>query len=166
MLLALAMLIFALTAYAESRKQVNNTTVTTLDLQKYMGRWYEIARLENSFERGMTDVEAEYSLLPDGKIRIVNSGYRDGKHHEAIGRGKLTSQVGRLRVSFFMFFYSDYNILEMATDGSWVLVGGGSPKYLWILAREKQLPADVINHITRLASERGYNSKALIFNAE
>lgn len=166
MLLALAMLIFALTAYAESRKQLNTTTVTNLDLQKFMGRWYEIARLDNRFERGMTDVEAEYTLLDDGTIRIVNSGMRDGKYHQTVGRGKLSSEVGRLRVSFFMFFYSDYNILEMAQDGQWVLVGGNSPKYLWILSREKQLPADVINHIIGLARGRGYDTNALIFSAE
>lgn len=166
MLLALAMLIFALTAYAESRKQLNTTTVTNLDLQKFMGRWYEIARLDNRFERGMTDVVAEYTLLDDGTIRIVNSGMRDGKYHQTVGRGKLSSEVGRLRVSFFMFFYSDYNILEMAQDGQWVLVGGNSPKYLWILSREKQLPADVINHIIGLARGRGYDTNALIFSAE
>ena len=166
MLLALAMLIFALTAYAESRKQVNTTTITSLDLEKYMGRWYEIARLDNRFERGLTDVEANYSLMPDGKIHIVNSGYRDGKYHETIGRGKITSQAGRLRVSFFMFFYADYNILAMAEDGKWVLVGSSTPKYLWILSREKQLPADVINHIVELARERGYDTSALIFNAK
>lgn len=166
MLLALAMLIFALTAYAESRKQLNITTVTNLDLQKFMGRWYEIARLDNRFERGMTDVVAEYTLLDDGTIRIVNSGMRDGKYHQTVGRGKVSSEVGRLRVSFFMFFYSDYNILEMAQDGQWVLVGGNSPKYLWILSREKQLPADVINHIIGLARERGYDTNALIFSAE
>ena len=166
MLLALAMLIFALTAYAESRKQLNTTTVTNLDLQKFMGRWYEIARLDNRFERGMTDVVAEYTLLDDGTIRIVNSGMRDGKYHQTVGRGKVSSEVGRLRVSFFMFFYSDYNILEMAQDGQWVLVGGNSPKYLWILSREKQLPADVINHIIGVARERGYDTNALIFSAE
>ena len=166
MLLALAMLIFALTAYAESRKQLNTTTVTNLDLQKFMGRWYEIARLDNRFERGMTDVVAEYTLLDDGTIRIVNSGMRDGKYHQTVGRGKLSSEVGRLRVSFFMFFYSDYNILEMAQDGQWGLVGGNSPKYLWILSREKQLPADVINHIIGLARGRGYDTNALIFSAE
>ena len=166
MLLALAMLIFALTAYAESRKQLNTTTVTNLDLQKFMGRWYEIARLDNRFERGMTDVVAEYTLLNDGTIRIVNSGMRDGKYHQTVGRGKVSSEVGRLRVSFFMFFYSDYNILEMAQDGQWVLVGGNSPKYLWILSREKQLPAEVINHIIGLARGRGYDTNALIFSAE
>ena len=166
MLLALAMLMFALTAYAESRKQLNTTTVTNLDLQKFMGRWYEIARLDNRFERGMTDVVAEYTLLDDGTIRIVNSGMRDGKYHQTVGRGKVSSEVGRLRVSFFMFFYSDYNILEMAQDGQWVLVGGNSPKYLWILSREKQLPADVINHIIGLARGRGYDTNALIFSAE
>ena len=166
MLMALAMLIFALTAYAESRKQLNTTTVTNLDLQKFMGRWYEIARLDNRFERGMTDVVAEYTLLDDGTIRIVNSGMRDGKYHQTVGRGKLSSEVGRLRVSFFLFFYSDYNILEIAQDGQWVLVGGNSPKYLWILSREKQLPADVINHIIGLARGRGYDTNALIFSAE
>ena len=167
MLLALAMLIFALTAYAEGRKQeINTATVPNFDLKAFMGRWYEIARLDNRFERGMTNVIADYTLQPDGKIQIVNSGMRDGKYHETIGRGKVTTQTGQLRVSFFMFFYSDYNILEMAQDGQWVLVGGNSPKYLWILSREKQLPADVINHIIGLARGRGYDTNALIFSAE
>lgn len=164
MLLALAMLIFALTAYAESRKQVNTTTVTNFDLPKYMGRWYEIARLENGFQRGMTDVIAEYTLLDDGRVRIINSGMRNGERHQSIGKGKTTAQAGRLRVSFFMSFYSDYNIMEMAPDGQWVLVGSSSPKYLWILARSRELPDDVINHIVDLARKRGYNTDALIFN--
>lgn len=164
MLLALAMLIFALTAYAESRKSVNTATVANLDLQKYMGRWYEIARFDNRFERGMTNVVAEYTLLDDGKIHIVNSGMRDGKLHQSIGRGKTTSQVGRLRVSFFMFFFSDYNIMEMADNGEWALVGGNSPKYLWILSRRKELSEETINHIIGLARDRGYDTNALIFD--
>lgn len=166
MLLVLAMLIFALTAYAESRRGVNTATVANLDLQKFMGRWYEIARFDNRFERGMVDVVADYTLLDDGKIRIVNSGMRDGKLHQSIGRGKTTSQAGRLRVSFFMFFFSDYNIMEMADNGEWALVGGSSPKYLWILSRKKELSADVINHIIGLARERGYDTNALIFDMD
>lgn len=167
MLLALAMLIFALTAYAEGRKQeINTATVPNFDLKAFMGRWYEIARLDNRFERGMTNVIADYTLQPDGKIQIVNSGMRDGKYHETIGRGKVSTQTGRLRVSFFMFFYSDYNVMAMAQNGEWVLVGGNSPKYLWILARKKSLPVETLNHIIGLARDRGYDTDALIFSHE
>ena len=167
MLLALAMLIFALTAYAEGRKQeINTATVPNFDLKAFMGRWYEIARLDNRFERGMTNVIADYTLQPDGKIQIVNSGMRDGKYHETIGRGKVTRQTGRLRVSFFMFFYSDYNVMAMAQNGEWVLVGGNSPKYLWILARKKNLSEETLNHIIGLARDRGYDTDALIFTHE
>lgn len=164
MLLTLAMLVFWLAAYSESRKHINTSTVENFDLKSYMGKWYEIARLDNRFERGMTNVTTEYTLLDDGNVRVVNSGMRDGQMHHITGKAKTTSQSGRLRVSFFMFFFSDYNVLAMGHNGSWALVGSSSPKYLWILAREKSLPADVIDQILEIARSRGYDTNKLIFD--
>ena len=144
--------------------EIDRSVVKSLDLNNYMGRWYEVARFDHSFERGMSHVTAEYTLQSDGTVRVVNRGVRDGKQHEAIGKAKTTPEAGRLRVSFFMFFYSDYNIMEMGEGGEWVLVGSRSPKYLWILSRTPQLSDEVINHILHLARERGYDTSELIFD--
>jgi len=84
-----------------------------------MGRWYEIARYENHFERGMTDVTATYTLLPDGKIRVENEGYKGGVHKKATGRAKQPdpkNNPGKLKVAFFLWFYADYYILELDAD--------------------------------------------------
>ena len=143
--------------------QYDNTPITSFDLSRYLGTGYEIARFDHSFERGMQGVTANYSLQNDGTVLVVNSGLRGGKPTEAVGRAKTTSQVGRLRVSFFWIFYSDYNILEMDKDGQWVLVGSRSPQYLWILARTPKLSDDVMTQIINLAEQRGYNTDNLIF---
>ncbi|MBQ2392990.1 MAG: lipocalin family protein, partial [Alistipes sp.] len=110
-------------------------------------------------------VSTEYTLLDDGKIRIVNQGVdtRTGAKKEAVGRGRITSTVGLLRVAFFGFFYADYRILELSPDYSWALVGGNSDRYLWILSRTPTLPAATLQQILRLAEQRGYDTKRLIY---
>ena len=127
-----------------------------------MGRWYELARFDHRFERDMTNVMTEYRLLDDGTVEVINIGIRDGKEHRATGHAKTTTEAGRLRVSFFWKFYSDYNIMEMAEDGSWVLVGSRSPEYLWILSRHPSLPDSTMQHIIELARKRGYAVENLI----
>lgn len=89
---------------------VDNSTVKQLDLEKFMGRWYEIARYDHRFERGMSHVTATYSLPGDGRIKVVNEGVRNGKRKVARGKGKLpdTSQPGKLKVAFFLWFYADF----------------------------------------------------------
>lgn len=161
--LLLLILLLSACVYGAGRDSINRSTVKNFDLERFMGRWYEIARFDHSFERGMQGVTANYSLQNDGTVLVVNSGLRGGKPTEAVGRAKTTSQVGRLRVSFFWIFYSDYNILEMDKDGQWVLVGSRSPQYLWILARTPKLSDDVMNQIINLAEQRGYNTDNLIF---
>ncbi|MDD4756046.1 MAG: lipocalin family protein, partial [Prolixibacteraceae bacterium] len=94
------------------------STVKELNLERYMGRWYEIARYNHSFEKGLVGVTATYSLLPDGKITVVNQGYKnsiDGKLNVANGKAKQPdpSEPGKLKVSFFLFFYADYYVLEL-----------------------------------------------------
>lgn len=164
MLILSLVLFFAACAYNNSRKEIDHTTVSNVNLKDFMGRWYEIARFDHSFERGMTDVTATYKLLPDGKIEVINRGIKDGKPKEAIGKAKTTDIPGRLRVSFFWEFYSDYNILAMGKDGDWVLIGSSSPKYLWILSRTPQLPTATLNHIIGLARQRGYDTDRLIID--
>ena len=164
-LLVLLFMILLLSAcvYNAGRDSINRSTVENFDLSRFMGRWYEIARFDHSFERGMQGVTADYSLQADGSVRVVNSGMRGNKPVEAVGRAKLTSHPGRLRVSFFWIFYSDYNILAMGNNGQWALVGSRSPRYLWILSRTPSMPIDELNYVINLAEQRGYNTDNLIF---
>ena len=142
--------------------EINNKPVP-IDLNKYLGKWYEIARFDHSFERDMQRVSAEYILMPDGKIKVINTGYRDGKYKETIGKAKTTDTSGLLRVSFFLNFYSDYRILMIDKDYQYVLIGGNSPKYLWIMSRAPQLSDDVLQKLINAAKERGYDTEKLIF---
>lgn len=146
-------------AVAAGRKSHNERTpVASFDLKRYMGSWYEIARFEMRFERGLDHVQAHYELGPDNRVTVVNSGVdiRTGKRREARGKAYATSVPGWLRVSFFWFFYSDYIVLELGEGYEWALVGGGSSKYLWILSRTPSLPARTLDRIIGLAKKRGY----------
>ncbi len=160
--LLLSLLLLSLCVYGAGRKRIDRSSVKHFDLKSYMGRWYELARFDHSFERGMTNVMTDYRLLDDGTVEVINIGMRDGKEHRAIGHAKPTDKAGLLRVSFFWIFYSDYNIMEMAQDGSWVLVGSRSPNYLWILSRTPTLPDSTMQHIIELARKRGYEVENLI----
>ena len=143
---------------------IDRTTVQSINLERYMGRWYELARYNHSFERHLEQCQANYTLMPNGKIVVENSGIdsRNGKFKESIGKAKLGDKPGQLRVSFFMFFYSDYNILALDNNYEWVLVGSKSPKYLWILSRTPSLPTATMSHILDIASMRGYDTSKLV----
>ncbi|MEE0909147.1 MAG: lipocalin family protein, partial [Bacteroidales bacterium] len=100
----------------KNNKTMNTTTVSNLDVNRFMGSWYEIARYEHSFEKGMTHVKANYSLLPDGTIRVLNSGMKNGKKKEIEGKArkkKDSNSNSKLEVSFFLWFYSDYFVFEL-----------------------------------------------------
>lgn len=146
---------------------MNYSTVKELDLERYMGRWYEIARYDHSFERGLVGVTASYSLRPDGRITVVNQGYKnsfEGSLNVAKGKGKQPDpeEPGKLKVSFFLFFYADYYVLELDREYQWALIGSSSDKYLWILSRTPQLAEDTLQHILGLAKGRGYGTNDLI----
>lgn len=163
-LLLLATMIVAITGCRAQRGDIDRTTVAKLDVRRYMGQWYEIARYDHRFERHLEYCKALYTLMPDGKIVVENSGIdsRSGKRKVALGKAKAGSKSGQLRVSFFWFFYSDYNVLAIDDDYQWVLVGSKSPKYLWILSRTPTLPVATLNHILDIASSRGYDTSKLI----
>ncbi|MFI3261385.1 MAG: lipocalin family protein [Rikenellaceae bacterium] len=153
-------------ACCSSRKtKINRTTVAKLDINRYLGLWYEIARFDNRFERDLTHVTAFYSLNSKGGIKVENKGYNTvlKEWTTAVGRAKRTKQVGRLRVSFFWIFFSDYNILALGDTGvegqpyEWALVGSKSSAYLWILARKSKLDNDTLKHIEDIAISRGYD---------
>jgi len=115
--------------------------VNDFELDRYLGTWYEIARLPHRFERGLEFVRAEYSPNPDGSVKVVNSGVRDGKVRTAVGRAVLKHPgakppTGELRVSFFRPFYADYRIIELDPEYRYAVVTGSTRDYLWILSRE------------------------------
>lgn len=143
---------------------LNTTPVKSLDLNRYMGKWYEVARFDHSFERGLERVTAEYALNSDGTVKVTNSGYReDGSRSIAVGKAKTTDDPGILKVSFFWFFYAQYRVLELEENYQYALVGGTSSKYLWILSRQPQLDETTLQQILSKANERGYDTSKLIF---
>ncbi len=146
-----------------SASTIDNTTVREFDLDRYMGKWYEIARFDNRYQRNLTEVTAEYSRDRGGQIIITNRGYNaeEGEWREVQGKGQPTSIVGQLKVSFFMFFSSEYNVMDLGEEYEWALVGTKSNKYLWIISRTPSLPDDTLNHIISLAERRGYQVEEL-----
>lgn len=149
----------------QSSQSIDRTPVRKFDLARYMGTWYEIARFDHKFERGLEAVQTTYTLEPDNRVKVENSGYdlRKGRRSVAVGKGRATDIPGRLRVSFFWIFYSDYNVLELGPDYGWALVGSSSPKYLWILSRTPTLPQETLDEILHLARQRGYDTEGLIY---
>lgn len=145
---------------------MNTTTVSNLDVNRFMGSWYEIARYEHSFEKGMTHVKANYSLLPDGTIRVLNSGMKNGKKKEIEGKArkkKDSNSNSKLEVSFFLWFYSDYFVFELDDNYQYAVIGSSSDKYLWILSRTPQLPQSTINDLLVKIKKRGYDTSKLYF---
>ncbi len=146
-----------------STLKVDNAPVAALDLSRYLGEWYEIARFDHSFERGVERAKANYTLKDDGTIEVVNSGIKNGKPKTAIGKGKKTDTPGLLRVSFFGPFYADYRVMLIDKDYTYALVGSGSADYLWILSRTPVLDYDARAVILDEILRRGYDARKLIW---
>lgn len=145
--------------------------VRDFELERYLGTWHEIARLDHRFERHLSHVTAHYSLRSDGDVKVVNRGYnsRRGRWVKATGRAFMADapDVGRLRVSFFGPFHSAYTIVALDTsDYRYAVVAGASHRYLWILAREPELPADTLAALVAEARRLGFDTEALIFVAQ
>ncbi len=136
-------------------------TVNNVDLKKYSGQWYEIARLPNSFEKNLTCVTANYSLKKNGGILVTNKGFNTikNKWQESTGNAKVPNleKPGEIKVSFFRPFYGDYYIIELDADYNHVLVGSPSREYLWILARTKELEMDVYDNYLAIAKNKGFD---------
>lgn len=140
-------------------------TVSSVDLNKYLGKWYEIYRLPNWFEDDdCVTVTAEYGLRDDGGISVLNTCHKASKKEEARGIAKIVegSSNSKLRVSFFRPFYGDYWILDLASDYSWVLIGEPAGKYFWILARDKKLSPELEESLLVKAEKLGYLRKDLV----
>lgn len=163
----LSLALYGLCATAIGQK-VDNSTIVSFDLDQYLGKWYEIARYDHSFERDLVGCTAEYSLRDDGKIKVINGGYLktlNGDYKESVGkaRARKNGTPGQLQVSFFGPFYGDYDILELAPDYSYSVVGSSSPKYLWILSRTPQMSKSTKDKILRNLRQRGYDTGKLIW---
>ena len=127
------------------------------------GEWYEIARFDHSFERGVEQAKANYTQNADGTIKVVNSGIKNGKPKTAVGKGKTTDTPGLLRVSFFGPFYADYRVMLIDKDYTRALVGSGSADYLWILSRTSGLSETAKAELLSEAKRRGYDTGKLIW---
>ena len=142
--------------------------VTSFDINRYLGQWYEIARLDHSFERGMSDVNASYQLQDDGSVKVVNRGYDMQRQvwKEAIGRALFIgdSNTGSLKVSFFGPFYGGYHVISLDQQNyRWALVAGPNRDYLWILARDKTLSAEIREQLLSQARAFGFATEKLIW---
>lgn len=152
--------------------QAEQAVVKSFDPNQYLGTWYEIARLDNSFEKGLEQVTANYSRQPDGTIKVINRGFNPQKNDwsEAVGKAKFVdapnadgTRTGRLKVSFFGPFYGDYTILELDKPYyNYALVSSGRD-YLWILSRTPQLTYPIKQHLIAKAKELGFATEQLLF---
>jgi apolipoprotein D and lipocalin family protein len=137
-------------------------TVDYVDLERYQGKWYEITKIPNRFEKNLIYVTANYTLKENGKIKVLNDGYntKKGKYEKAVGEAKVNGP-GKLGVSFFKPFYGDYYIMELDEDYQWVLVGSPSRDYLWILARTPQISEELITELSKRAENAGFDISRL-----
>ncbi len=158
--IAIAMCMFV---SCTTSQKVNNETVSSLDLKKFLGGWYEIARFDHYFERGMEQTKTFYELRDDGKVTVTNFGVKDGEQKVKYGIAKTTSNPALLRVSFFGPFYADYRVLYVDTAYRYALIGSGSADYLWILSRTPLLDEEAKNELLSEASCRGYDISKLIW---
>jgi apolipoprotein D and lipocalin family protein len=146
---------------------VNVQPVEDFRLERYLGKWYEIARLDHSFERGLSRVTAEYSLRDDGGVRVLNRGYseKEKEWKEAEGKAYFVDRTdrGHLKVSFFGPFYGSYVVFELDHENyQYALVSGPDTSYLWILARHPKMPPDLKNALIAKAAARGFDTSKLI----
>jgi lipocalin len=153
---------------SSSKNMIDNSTVKELDIERYLGTWYEIARYDHRFERDMVGVTAHYSWREDGKIKVINSGYKnsfEGAKDTAIGKAKIPdiNNPAHLKVSFFWIFYGDYFVMELDENYKWAVIGSSSDKYLWILSRTPQISEEIKSNLLNRIKKRGYNTDQLIW---
>lgn len=143
------------------------TAVQDFDSKKYLGKWYEIARMDFRFEKNLNNVTAEYSTKENGHIKVDNKGYDyvKDKQKQSIGEARFrgAENVGELKVSFFKPIWSGYNVIDIDENYQYALVAGDSLKYLWILSREKTIPEDVKQRFLQKARSIGYNVDELVW---
>ncbi|MDE1350380.1 lipocalin family protein [Vibrio aestuarianus] len=142
--------------------------VANFELDNYLGKWYEIARLDHSFERGLTQVTAEYNLRSDGGVLVLNRGFSqaDNEWQEAEGKAYFvnSNSEGYLKVSFFGPFYGSYVVFELdEKDYQYAFISGPNTDYLWLLARTPSVEPEVIEKFIDMSQERGFDTSGIIF---
>ena len=166
--IAIAMVILGLSSCVSIPQGAK--AVKPFDKQKYLGTWYEIARMDFKFERGLEQVSATYSLKDENTIRVDNKGYstKDQQYKESIGKAKLVGDPleGRLKVSFFGPFYGGYNVLAVDPDYRYALVAGNNLDYLWLLSREKTMPQQFKDKYLGIARSLGYRTEKLVWTKQ
>lgn len=144
----------------------NVTPITGFEVERYMGTWYELYRLDHSFERGLDNVTATYTLLDDNSVRVVNAGMReDGTTDTAVGRALFQGDptVGSLKVSFFGPFYGGYHIIALDKENyDYAMVAGPTFNFLWILSRTPDLDQEIIDGLIEQAADSGFPTEELI----
>lgn len=163
LMVVLAMLLGGCLGMPKTVQPVNN-----FELDRYLGTWYEIARLDHSFERGLTRIQAEYSLRDDGGVRVLNKGYSVEKQawQEAEGKAYFVESPdqGYLKVSFFGPFYGSYVVFGLDQENyQYAFVSGPDTTYLWLLARTPQVAPEVLEAFKQAARERGFDTEQLIY---
>lgn len=167
-IILVSLLLFATSFFAFSRTIPKGAVaVKPFYKAKYLGKWYEIARLDFFFERNLNNTTAEYSLNGDGTIKVVNRGYntKNGTWKEAAGKAKFVSddKTAMLKVSFFWPFYGGYNVIAIDENYRYALVAGDDLDYLWILSRTTTISDDIKAQYLKIAREIGYDTSKLIW---
>jgi len=144
------------------------TPVTNFDVNRYLGKWYEIARLDHHFERGLERITAEYSMRDDGGVTVTNRGYSTEDNEWKVAEGKAyfvdDENKGYLKVSFFGPFYGSYVVFELDQENyEYAFVSGPETSYLWLLSRTPQVQQKIVEKFKRMSKERGFDTRELIF---
>ncbi|MBW7676753.1 lipocalin family protein [Chryseobacterium chendengshani] len=143
------------------------TAVKNFNSEKYLGKWYEIARFDYKFEKNLDNVTADYSLYPDGTIKVQNRGYNYIKKEwkESVGEARFVNDKSeaRLKVSFFKPIWAGYNVIDIDDDYQHALIVGHSTKYIWILSRNKEIPNSIRERFLAKAKKLGFNTDDLIW---
>jgi len=142
--------------------------VNGFELDRYLGKWYEIARLDHSFERGLINISAEYTLRDDGGVKVINRGFskEDNAWQQAEGKAYFVNETdsGYLKVSFFGPFYGSYVVFELDRENyQYAFVSGPDTSYLWLLARQPELDKQIIEKFIKRSQQLGFDTSKLIF---
>lgn len=160
LLLSVAVL-FGCTSKPEGVEPIQN-----FELKPYLGKWFEIARLDHSFERGLSNVTAEYELHEDGGVTVINRGYSQEEQSWKQAEGKAyfvdEPSTGHLKVSFFGPFYSSYIIFELGEDYDYAFISGYNRDYLWLLSRQPQVDSATLERFKQVARDKGFAVDELI----
>lgn len=161
LLLLSVVVLFGCTSKPEGVEPIQN-----FELKPYLGKWYEIARLDHSFERGLSNVTAEYKLREDGGVTVINRGYsqQEQSWKQAEGKAYFVDEpsTGHLKVSFFGPFYSSYIIFELGEDYDYAFISGYNRDYLWLLSRQPQVDSATLERFKQVALDKGFAADELI----